>query len=267
MFDLSGMRALLTGATSGLGAAIADAMEAHGAEVLRHGLERADPGYDVDLAQPGAAAQLAERALAAGPIDIVVLSASLQVRAGWDTLSADDVERQLRVNVMAGFELLQALVPGMQARGFGRVLSIGSVQLVRPHPDMVAYAASKAALASITRNLARQLAPSRCHRQHAVAGGRAHAAQRRCVGRRVVPAARGLGHPCRADRRARRRRRGSPAVVLARGRLHHRPGPACRRRDVAVSAVSGRQRPSASLTARAIRVTSWPRRSMSGSIR
>ncbi|KAF2411802.1 hypothetical protein B1729_18410 [Microbacterium sp. B35-04] len=160
MFDLRGMRALLTGATSGLGAAIADAMEAHGAEVLRHGLEHADPGLDIDLAQPGAAVQLGERALAAGAIDIVVLSASLQIRAGWETLSADDVERQLRVNVMAGFELLQALVPGMQARGFGRVLSIGSVQLVRPHPDMAAYAASKAAFASVIRNLARQVASS-----------------------------------------------------------------------------------------------------------
>ncbi|MFK4836059.1 SDR family NAD(P)-dependent oxidoreductase [Microbacterium sp. ZW T2_14] len=160
MFDLMGMRALLTGATSGLGAAIADAMEAHGADVLRHGLEQADPGFDLDLGLPGAAAQLAERALAAGPVDIVVLSASLQIRARWETLSADDVERQLRVNVMAGFELLQALVPGMQARGFGRVLSIGSVQLARPHPDMAAYAASKAAFASIIRNLAGQVAAS-----------------------------------------------------------------------------------------------------------
>lgn len=160
MFDLSGMRALVTGGTSGIGAAIADALAAHGAEVLRHGLEDADAGLDVDLAAPGAVTLLAERALAGGPVDIVVLSASLQIRSGWESLSADDVDRQLRVNLVSGFELLQALVPGMRDRGYGRVLTIGSVQQVRPHPDMIAYAASKAALANLTRNLARQVAAS-----------------------------------------------------------------------------------------------------------
>ncbi|WP_308798121.1 SDR family NAD(P)-dependent oxidoreductase [Agromyces silvae] len=160
MFDFTGLRALVTGATSGIGAAIASALEERGAVVLRHGLEGADPGLDLDLGVPDAARRLAERALAGGPVDVVVLSASLQIRSPWRELSADDFDRQLRVNLTSGVELLKGLVPGMQERGFGRIVAIGSVQQVRPHPDMIAYAASKAALANVTQNLARQLAPA-----------------------------------------------------------------------------------------------------------
>ncbi|HBS73145.1 MAG TPA: short-chain dehydrogenase [Microbacterium sp.] len=159
MFDFTGLRALVTGATSGIGRAVSDGLAAAGADVVRHGLESDDPELAVDLAAAGAAEKLASTALAGGSIDILVLSASLQVRAPWLAAAPVDVERQLRVNLMASLELLQEIVPGMQARGFGRVLVLGSVQQRRPHPDMVAYAASKAALANVVQNVARQLAP------------------------------------------------------------------------------------------------------------
>lgn len=154
MFRFDGLRALVTGATSGIGLAIADALADRGAAVLRHGLE---PGADVetDLSEPGAGASLAALA---GEVDILVLSASLQVRSRWDALGAAELRRQLDVNMTSSVELLQTLVPGMQARGYGRVLTLGSVQLARPHPDMLGYAASKAALASVVHNLAKQVA-------------------------------------------------------------------------------------------------------------
>ena len=154
MFRFDGLRALVTGATSGIGRAIADGLEAHGAGVLRHGLEE---GADLatDLAVEGAGRALAARA---GDVDILVLSASWQTRVRWDALGADDLRRQLDVNLVSSIELMQALVPGMQARGFGRVLTLGSVQLARPHPEMLGYAASKSALASVVHNLALQVA-------------------------------------------------------------------------------------------------------------
>lgn len=154
MFRFDGLRALVTGATSGIGSAIADALADAGADVVRHGLE-AGADIDTDLGDPDAARTLAAFA---GDVDILVLSASLQVRARWDALDVASLRRQLDVNLVSSVGLLQAFVPGMQRRGFGRVLTLGSVQLARPHPEMLGYAASKAALANVVHNLAVQVA-------------------------------------------------------------------------------------------------------------
>ena len=161
---VSGRTALVTGSSSGIGAAIADALEQGGARVIRHGLE-ADghaglPLLVEDLAIVGAGARLATAALDAGPVDILVHSASVQVREPWQSITPEQMERQLRVNLVAFLELLQGLAPAMADRRWGRVLAIGSVQQTRPHPEMAAYAASKAAQANLVSNLAKQLAPS-----------------------------------------------------------------------------------------------------------
>jgi NAD(P)-dependent dehydrogenase (short-subunit alcohol dehydrogenase family) len=161
---VSGRTALVTGSSSGIGAAIADALEQGGARVIRHGLE-ADghaglPLLVEDLAIVGAGARLATAALDAGPVDILVHSASVQIREPWHSITPEQMERQLRVNLVAFLELVQGLAPAMADRRWGRVLAIGSVQQTRPHPEMAAYAASKAAQANLVSNLAKQLAPS-----------------------------------------------------------------------------------------------------------
>ncbi|MGX5681910.1 SDR family NAD(P)-dependent oxidoreductase [Schumannella luteola] len=154
MFRFDGQRALVTGGTSGIGAAIADALEERGATVIRHGLEqRAD--HRADLSTSSEVDALIE---AAADLDVLVLSASLQSRSPWAELGADHIRRQLEINLVSSLRLLQGVVPGMQSRGYGRVLAIGSVQARQPHPEMLAYAASKAALANSVRSIARQVA-------------------------------------------------------------------------------------------------------------
>lgn len=154
--------ALVTGSTSGIGKAIARALQDDGVHVLRHGFRNAHADGTTlreDLTQPGAGRRLAEAALAeAGAVDILVLSASLQIRASWDAIDADDAERQFRANVICSLELIQGLAPGMLERGWGRILTLGSVQEAVPHPEMAVYAASKAAQANLVRNLAKQFA-------------------------------------------------------------------------------------------------------------
>lgn len=158
--------ALVTGSTSGIGRAIAGALEARGHQVLGHGFRGPESATGritlrEDLTLPGAGTRLADAALkTAGRVDILVLSASLQVRAHWDAITPADAERQLRADFLCSLELIQGLAPGMIGRGWGRILAIGSVQQYRPHPDMAVYAASKAAQFSLVRNLARQFAPA-----------------------------------------------------------------------------------------------------------
>lgn len=154
--EFEGLAALVTGGTAGIGAAIADGLEAGGCRVLRHGLAGGDLSADLSVAGSGEA--LARAALAAGPVDVLVLSASVQLPAAWQVTSPADLELHVRTNVSEPFGLVQALLPGMLERGWGRILAIGSVQQTRPHPRMIGYAASKAAQFSIVRNLAGQVA-------------------------------------------------------------------------------------------------------------
>lgn len=158
LFSLKGRRALVTGATSGIGLAITDGLAARGAEVARHGLE-ADSPLPADLSRPGSGTALGREVLKGGPVDIVVLNASIQIRQAWHRITAEETARQWQTNFVSALELLQVLVPPMQGRKWGRVVTVGSVQQTRPHPDMAVYAASKAALLNLARNLAVQLAP------------------------------------------------------------------------------------------------------------
>jgi glucose 1-dehydrogenase len=175
-FDLDGRTALVTGSTSGIGLAIARALASAGARVLIHGHSeqaeidrvaaalpskgRAATGTRVDLAERDGGRSLAAWALSQGDIDILVLSAAVQRRMPWTELDDEQFDWHVDVNLRSTLQLLQALAPPMQRRGFGRIVTIGSVQQTRPDPDLLVYAATKAALRSIVRNLARQLGPS-----------------------------------------------------------------------------------------------------------
>ena len=88
----------------------------------------------------------------AGPVDYQWVD--------YPEISPDAFDRQIAVNLRAPLELLQALLPEMQARGWGRVLSIGSIQQLRPHPQMLIYAGTKSAQLNWVRNLARQVGDS-----------------------------------------------------------------------------------------------------------
>lgn len=169
MFDLKGKRALVTGSTQGIGKAIAAGLARQGAAVIIHGasdmekcrLAAADIQGEAelavaDLSQPQCAQTLYEQT---GGVDILVLNASVQVRRPWDEITADEFDLQINTNLKASLMLIQRYAPHMKARGWGRILALGSVQQYKPHKDMAAYAASKCAQMSLVQNLAQQLAP------------------------------------------------------------------------------------------------------------
>ncbi len=174
MFELNGKRALVTGSTQGIGFAIAECLAAHGAEVVIHGaagtekcrraaaaiLEK-NPSAKLitaaaDLSDPAGADRLFAEI---GEMDILVLNASIQIRKKWIDITPEEVEKQLQVNFKSSLRLIQLCEPHMEAAGWGRILTVGSVQQYKPHRDMAVYASSKAAQMNLVTNLAKQLAP------------------------------------------------------------------------------------------------------------
>ena len=94
-----------------------------------------------------------------GDVDILVLNASIQYRKSWGDITSEEFDEQMKVNFKSSLELIQKYVPKMKMQGWGRILTIGSVQQYKPHKDMLVYAASKCAQMSMVENLAKQLAP------------------------------------------------------------------------------------------------------------
>lgn len=174
-FRLHGRTALVTGARREIGRAIAVALAGAGASIAVHHAgtaeETADAGAVVseitgnggqaaafaqDFALDDAGHALAATVTAWRPIDILVLNASIELPEKYETISRDHFDRQIAVNLRTTLELLQDLVPPMAERGWGRVITIGSVQQIMPHPAMLVYAGTKAAQWNWAMNLARQ---------------------------------------------------------------------------------------------------------------
>lgn len=96
---------------------------------------------------------------ALGGIDVLVVCASIQCRTPFLEITPAEIDRQMKINFNATIELLQAAVPGMKERGWGRILTIGSINETRPEPELAVYAALKMAQHNLCINLARQYAP------------------------------------------------------------------------------------------------------------
>jgi 3-oxoacyl-[acyl-carrier protein] reductase len=172
MFDLSGMTALVTGASGGIGSAVAKALAAQGARVALSGTRadalaavQAEIGGDTvivpcNLSDAAAVDALVPQALAAlGRLDILVNNAgvtrdNLALRMKdeeWDTV--------IRVNLEAAFRLARAaLKPMMMKQRFGRIISVTSVVGVTGNPGQANYAASKAGLIGMSKALAQEVA-------------------------------------------------------------------------------------------------------------
>ncbi|HEY2560880.1 MAG TPA: glucose 1-dehydrogenase [Caldimonas sp.] len=174
-FDLAGKTALVTGAGSGLGFAIARGLAAAGARVVLNGrtyakLEAAATalrsdglGAEIaafDVADPDAVragvAAVQERV---APIDILVNNAGIQHRAPIVDFADADWRRLMATNLDAPFYMARAVIPAMQARRAGKIINIGSLMSSLARPTTVPYQVSKGGIAMLTRGLAVELAP------------------------------------------------------------------------------------------------------------
>jgi NAD(P)-dependent dehydrogenase (short-subunit alcohol dehydrogenase family) len=167
---LKGRRALITGADSGIGRAVALAYAREGADVaISYLSEEVDaretdrlvteagvksillPG---DLGEARVCAEVARKAIGAlGGIDILVNNAGFQrTYEKFEDIPDDEFEETYRVNVFAMFRLCKAILPQMEAGG--SIINTGSIQSFDPSPNLIAYASTKAAIVSFTRSLA-----------------------------------------------------------------------------------------------------------------
>jgi 3-oxoacyl-[acyl-carrier protein] reductase len=171
MFDLTGKGALVTGASGGIGGAIARALYGAGAavalsgtraealEALAGALGARAHVVPCDLADAEAVAGLAGRAEAAlGQLDILVNNAGL-TRDGLMVRMADaDWQAVLEVNLTAAFRLSRAALRGMMRRRWGRIVNVTSIVGVTGNPGQANYAASKAGMIGMTKSLAAEVA-------------------------------------------------------------------------------------------------------------
>jgi len=171
MFDLTGKCALVTGASGGIGRAIATALHARGATVALSGTRRdALEGLakelgarthvtPANLGDAAAADQLVKDAEAAmGAVDILVNNAGLTRDGLAMRMKDDDWQAVLDVNLTAAFRLSRAVMRGMMKRRWGRIVGITSVVGVTGNAGQANYAASKAGMIGMSKSLAQELA-------------------------------------------------------------------------------------------------------------
>jgi NAD(P)-dependent dehydrogenase (short-subunit alcohol dehydrogenase family) len=168
---LGGQRALVTGATSGIGRAVALQLARDGAEVLVHGRDAARGADTVEeitasggkasfvAADLGDAAEV-QRLSDVGDVDILINNAGIALFAPTGELDVDTFDKMFASNVRAPFFLVAALAPGMAARGHGSIISVSSMAGEIGIVGGAAYGATKASLAAMTRAWAAEFSPS-----------------------------------------------------------------------------------------------------------
>ena len=166
--ELAGARALVTGATGGIGGAVAHALRARGAHVVLSGRrveqlealrarlgERAEI-LPADLAERDAPARLAQ---AAGDVDVLVANAALPASGRVDDFEPDQIDRALDVNLRAPIQLTRALLPRMLERGSGHIVLVSSLSGKAASPRSGIYSATKFGLRGFAAGLREDVEP------------------------------------------------------------------------------------------------------------
>ena len=169
---LAGKCALITGSTAGLGYAVAQALAASGCNIVLNGIAPAAEGgaaadtlardhrvqavYErADLSElPQIERLIAAASTRVGGIDVVVNNAVVRHFAPIETLTPAEWEQSLAVNLTAPFHIVRLVLPGMRARGFGRIFNLSSYYGVRGAEARVGYVTTKTALIGLTRAIA-----------------------------------------------------------------------------------------------------------------
>lgn len=168
----SGKTALVTGSSRGIGSAIAKDLAENGAKVFVHcagNIAKAEETVN-EICKNGGTAEYIQADLCdensvdglikkLGGVDILVLNASLQIKENWESITKEHFHSQINCNLLSSMLLIQQAVPFMKSKKWGRIITIGSVQEAKPHPDMLVYSASKAAQTNMMKSLSLQLAP------------------------------------------------------------------------------------------------------------
>ncbi len=163
--------ALVTGSSRGIGRAIALRLAKDGYKVFVHGVGESPRllSAKAEIIANGGEADIAVANLCKtdevkdliskiGDIDVLVLNASVQYRNPWQNITLEECYDQLNCNFVSSLLLIQQAVPAMKVKKWGRVVTIGSVQEAKPHPDMLVYSSSKAAQTNMVQSLSLQLA-------------------------------------------------------------------------------------------------------------
>jgi len=172
MFDLSGMTALITGASGGLGSAIAKSLASQGArlavsgsnveklESFRTALGDEHVAIGCDLSNGTAVDQLVPQAVEAlgGKLDILINNAGVTRDNLLMRMKDEEFEDVIRINLEAAFRLMRAAAKPMMRARFGRIISVTSVVGVTGNPGQANYVASKAGLIGMTKSVAQELA-------------------------------------------------------------------------------------------------------------
>ena len=175
---IKGKTAVVTGSTSGIGLAVARALASEGAnivlngfgeaaaiEALRAGIETefgVRAGYSAaDMAKGAAvAAMVAEAEAVFGSVDILVNNAGIQHVAPVEEFPAERWEAIIAINLSSAFYAMQAALPGMKKRGWGRIISTASAHALVASPFKSAYVAAKHGIAGLTKTVALETAAS-----------------------------------------------------------------------------------------------------------
>ena len=236
--DPSGRTALLTGATGGLGRAIAAALAGAWGERSCSAVARPRPwprwsqtlpgeghrAIPADLAEPGAAIALAAEA---GEVDVLVANAGLPGTGRMEDFAANEVERALRVNLEAPMLLAHALLPGMLERGAGHLVFVASLSGKAPSPRSAVYNATKFGLRGFSLGLRTDLRGSGVGSSIVAPGFIRDAGMFADAGAKAPPGLgtstpEAVGAAVRAGDRA-RQRRGHGGTPAAAGARPHRP--------------------------------------------
>lgn len=175
LFDISGRVACVTGASSGIGRALATALAEAGALVVGVARRAAElnawaQGVTAaggraaacvgDLSELAAVPEIAQQVTGVGGApEILVNAAGINPRRHADAVTFEDWQQTLDLNLSAPFFLARALVPGMRAKGWGRIINLASLQSERAFPAGIAYGASKGGVAQMTRAMAEAWSP------------------------------------------------------------------------------------------------------------
>lgn len=171
----AGKRALVTGATRGLGRTIAEWLAREGADMFISGRDQTDidqvfrelerygtaiSGAPADLADVAQVRHLAEKALASGTFDILVNNAGFSIPQSFHHVTDSDWDAEMNVNARAPFVLGQLVSEAMIKAGIkGRIVNISTVGAYAAHPRQMVYDMAKAAIIAMTRNMAYELGP------------------------------------------------------------------------------------------------------------